>query len=227
MSKSACFIFQSSFQLSFFSVFFWTTKKPIRLQYAQTISFSPLFHHAASCATIRCSPPLRCRRVDGKPQCQDFCYEGRCPERQRCRRRRVKCDDAPCPKVVRCIKRRGKLTFKCSPCIFVLWCFVSSTFFILNPVDVSVHHVKGPSFSWDYQHRLLLDRLVVPKAPRAKLTWPIGWIVYCKSRIFCTHVIFVYFVRGAFRTKINCMRKVQCKSDDPQRSATVRKFHAY
>ena len=50
---------------------------------------------------------------------------------------------------------------------------------------------------------------------------------YCKSRIFRMHVIFVYFVRGGFRTKIKCMRKVQSKSENPQRSATVRKFHAY
>ena len=41
------------------------------------------------------------------------------------------------------------------------------------------------------------------------------------------HDIFVYFVRGGFRTKLKCMRKVQSKSENPQRSATVRKFHAY
>ena len=41
------------------------------------------------------------------------------------------------------------------------------------------------------------------------------------------HVIFVYFVRDSFRTKIKYMRKVQSKSENPQRSATVRKFHAY
>ena len=41
------------------------------------------------------------------------------------------------------------------------------------------------------------------------------------------HVIFVYFVRGGFRTKIKCMRKGQSKSENRQRSATVRKFHAY
>ena len=50
---------------------------------------------------------------------------------------------------------------------------------------------------------------------------------YCKSRIFRMHVIFVYFVRGGFRTKIKCMRKVQSKSENPQRSAIVQKFHAY
>ena len=50
---------------------------------------------------------------------------------------------------------------------------------------------------------------------------------YCKSRIFCRHVIFVYFVRSGFRTKIKCIPKVQSKSENPQRSATVRKFHAY
>ena len=51
--------------------------------------------------------------------------------------------------------------------------------------------------------------------------------MYCKSRIFRMHVIFVYFVHGGFRTKIKCMRKVRSKSENPQRSATVRKFHAY
>ena len=51
--------------------------------------------------------------------------------------------------------------------------------------------------------------------------------VYCKSRIFRKHVIFVYFVRGGFRTKIKCMRKALSKSENPHRSATVRKFYAY
>ena len=50
---------------------------------------------------------------------------------------------------------------------------------------------------------------------------------YCKSRIFRMHVIFVYFVRGGFRTKIKCMRKLKSKSENLQRPATVRKFHAY
>ena len=50
---------------------------------------------------------------------------------------------------------------------------------------------------------------------------------YCKSRIFCMHVIFVYFVRAAFRTKIKCMPKVQSMPENLQWSATVRKCHAY
>ena len=50
---------------------------------------------------------------------------------------------------------------------------------------------------------------------------------YCKSRIFRMHVIFVYFESGGFRMKIECMRKVQSKSENPQPSTTVRKFHAY
>ena len=50
---------------------------------------------------------------------------------------------------------------------------------------------------------------------------------YCKSRLFRMYVIFVYFVRGGFCTKIKCMRKVQRKSENPQESATVWKFHAY
>ena len=51
--------------------------------------------------------------------------------------------------------------------------------------------------------------------------------VYCKSRIFRMHFIFVYFVRGGFRTKIKCILKFQSKSENPQRSVAVRKFHAY
>ena len=35
-----------------------------------------------------------------------------------------------------------------------------------------------------------------------------NYYIYCKSRIFRMHVIFVYFVRGAFCTKIKCVRKV-------------------
>ena len=50
---------------------------------------------------------------------------------------------------------------------------------------------------------------------------------YCKSRIFRMHVIFVYFVRGGFRTKIKDMRKLKSKPENLQRPATVRKFHAY
>ena len=50
---------------------------------------------------------------------------------------------------------------------------------------------------------------------------------YCKSRIFRMHVIFVYFVRGGFRTKIKSMQKVQSKAENLQRSVTVRKFHLY
>ena len=38
------------------------------------------------------------------------------------------------------------------------------------------------------------------------------------------HVIFVYFICGGFCTKIKCMRKVQSKLENMQRSATVRKF---
>ena len=41
------------------------------------------------------------------------------------------------------------------------------------------------------------------------------------------HFIFVYFVRGGFRTKIKCILKFQSTSENPQHSATVRKFHAY
>ena len=53
------------------------------------------------------------------------------------------------------------------------------------------------------------------------------FFVYCKSRIFRMHVIFVYFVRSGFRTKIKFMRKVHSKSEHLHRSATVRKFRAY
>ena len=51
--------------------------------------------------------------------------------------------------------------------------------------------------------------------------------VYCKSRIFPIHFIFVYFVPSGFRTKVLCVRKSQNKLENPQRSASVRKFHAY
>ena len=50
---------------------------------------------------------------------------------------------------------------------------------------------------------------------------------YCKSRIFRMHFIFVYFVRGSFRTKIKCIPKIQSESENPQRSAAVRNFHVY
>ena len=61
------------------------------------------------------------------------------------------------------------------------------------------------------------------------INWWFGGFMsdYCKSRIFPMHCIFVFFVRGCFRTKIECMRKVQSKSKNLQRPATVRKFHAY
>ena len=51
--------------------------------------------------------------------------------------------------------------------------------------------------------------------------------MFCKSRTFCMLFIFIYFVRGGFRTKRKCIRKIQSKSENPQRSVAVRKFHAY
>ena len=45
--------------------------------------------------------------------------------------------------------------------------------------------------------------------------------------MFRMHFIFVYFVRGGFHTKIKCIRKNWGRSENPLRSATVRKFHAY
>ena len=51
--------------------------------------------------------------------------------------------------------------------------------------------------------------------------------LYCKSRIFRNHVIFVYFVRGGFRTKTKCILNIQSKSENPQQLVAVRKFHAY
>ena len=44
------------------------------------------------------------------------------------------------------------------------------------------------------------------------------------SRIFYMPFIFVYFVHSGFRTKIRCIRKVQSKSENPQRSVAVRKW---
>ena len=52
-------------------------------------------------------------------------------------------------------------------------------------------------------------------------------IYHCKSRIFHMHFIFVYFVHGGFCMKIKCILKLQSKSENLQRSASVRKFHAY
>ena len=52
-------------------------------------------------------------------------------------------------------------------------------------------------------------------------------IAYCKSRVFRMHFIFVYFVHGGFRTKIKCILKIESKSENPQRPAAERKFHAY
>ena len=44
-------------------------------------------------------------------------------------------------------------------------------------------------------------------------------VLYCKSRIFRMHVIFVYFVPDGFRTKIKCMWKVQSKSENTESAA--------
>ena len=41
------------------------------------------------------------------------------------------------------------------------------------------------------------------------------------------HFIFVYFVLRDFRMKIKCILKIQSKSENPQRSASVRKSHAH
>ena len=52
--------------------------------------------------------------------------------------------------------------------------------------------------------------------------WNCSKINYCKSRIFRVHFIFVYFVRGGFRTKIKRILKIQSKTQVLQR-----KIHAY
>ena len=41
------------------------------------------------------------------------------------------------------------------------------------------------------------------------------------------HFIFVYIIRGGFRTKKKCILKFQSKSENLQRSGAVRKFHAF
>ena len=41
------------------------------------------------------------------------------------------------------------------------------------------------------------------------------------------HFIFVYFVRGGFRPKIECVLNIQSKAGKPQRLAAARKFHVY
>ena len=61
------------------------------------------------------------------------------------------------------------------------------------------------------------------------INWWFGGFMsdYCKSRIFPMHCIFVYLICGCFRLKIKWMWKVQSKSKNLQRPATVRKCHAY
>ena len=73
-------------------------------------------------------------------------------------------------------------------------------------------------------HMISHDRIANQPYDRARKLNPGA---YCKSRIFRMHVIFVYFVRGGFCTKIKCMRKLKSKSENLQRPATVQKFHAY
>ena len=50
-------------------------------------------------------------------------------------------------------------------------------------------------------------------------------LLYNKNILYAYN--FVYFVGSGLRRKIKCMWKVQSKSENPQRSATVGKFHAY
>ena len=61
------------------------------------------------------------------------------------------------------------------------------------------------------QHQTLINDLSEVRVRGSALKW---FISYCKSRIFRTHFIFVYFVRGGFRTKIKCILKIQCKSEN-------------
>ena len=53
------------------------------------------------------------------------------------------------------------------------------------------------------------------------------WRNIVNTRIVSMILIFVYFVRGVFRTKIICIEKVQSKSENPLPSVAVLKFHAY
>ena len=54
-----------------------------------------------------------------------------------------------------------------------------------------------------------------------------GNMMTCKFRVFHICIFFVCTVHGGFHLKIKCVLKVQSKSENPQRSAAVRKFHAY
>ena len=90
----------------------------------------------------------------------------------------------------------------------------------------------APAFSFAFMYMNWLNMaLPVWKLAAYESSWTqIHWIftsVYCKSRIFRMRFVFVYFKRGGFRTTIKCTRKVQSKSENPQRSATVRKLSAY
>ena len=99
-------------------------------------------------------------------------------------------------------------------------------FFELSLFESSIGSMMINTLSPGSRGSLAASRAAVAGRDLALLPLQPGEIVYCKSRIFRMHEIFVYFVRGGFRTKIKCMRNVQSKSENQQRSATVRKFHA-
>ena len=53
-------------------------------------------------------------------------------------------------------------------------------------------------------------------------------LAYTLNPEYFIYILFSYISYArSFRTKIKCIRKVQSKSENPQRSAIVRKFHAY
>ena len=83
---------------------------------------------------------------------------------------------------------------------------------------------KVPQKSTESNASCMIKRPGCPE-PRARAV--IVQSVFCKSKMFRMHFIFVHFVRGGLRTKIKCILKIQSKSENPQRSVAVRKFHAY
>ena len=98
----------------------------------------------------------------------------------------------------------------------------------LTSFDQLFAHVSFQISTCDLRHSFWFCRYIYNTHRLQKDSRRHGFVSkYCKSRIFRMHVILVYFVRGGFHTKLKCMRKVQSKSENPQRSVTVRTFHAY
>ena len=84
-------------------------------------------------------------------------------------------------------------------------------------MDIQVGFKLGSSV----QHKTIVVCLVVEVNP-LQIKAPT-----VNPEYFVCIFTFVYFVRGGFRAKIRCIRNAKSKSENSQRSKTVRKFHAY